>query len=194
MTAGIGRERARPAGIMSRIDTIRKIERSLVERRVAAGLATPAAAPDAAAVEAILDRHGRASEQIIAILQDLQEKRRYLPEPELRYISRELDIPMTRIYAIATFYKAFRLEPRGRHEVCLCMGTACHVRGGERVKDAIERSLGVEAGGTTADMRFSFETVRCLGCCGQAPVMTIDGKIYGKLDHLAVGKVLESHT
>jgi NADH-quinone oxidoreductase subunit E len=183
-----------PVEIMGRIETIRAIETSLESRRAAAGFATTPAAPDAPAVETILDRHGRASAQIIAILQDLQEQHRYLPEPELRYISRQLDVPMTRLYAIATFYKAFRLEPRGRHEGCLCMGTACHVRGGERVKDAIERSLGVAAGETTADMRFSFETVRCLGCCGQAPVMTVDGKIYGKLDHLTVGAALESHT
>lgn len=145
------------------------------------------------AVQRILDRHGRMASQIIAILQDLQALRQYLPEPELRLISRELDVPLTRLYAIATFYKAFRLVPRGRHEISLCTGTACHVRGAMRVKDAIERELAIRAGGTTSDMRFSFETVRCLGCCGQAPVMTVDGELVSRLDHLTVGKALEKY-
>ncbi len=179
---------------MSGSESIRAIERALAARRGPSTAVPSPAAPEASAIEEVLERHGRASVQIIAILQDLQEKRRYLGEADLRYIARELDVPMTRLYAIATFYKAFRLEPRGRHEVCLCMGTACHVRGGERVKDAIERTLGIAEGGTTADGRFSFETVRCLGCCGQAPVMTIDGNIHGKLDHLTVDKALESYT
>ena len=90
-------------------------------------------------------------------------------------------------------YKAFRLEPRGRHEISLCLGTACHVRGAKRVQDAIERELEISAGGTTADRRFSFETVRCLGCCGQAPVMTVDGDLVSRLDHLTVGKALEKY-
>ncbi len=178
---------------MNRVETIRKIERILAaHREAAAGVPSPAER-DAAAVEEILDRHKRRSTQIIAVLQDLQAKFHYLPEPDLRYIARELGIPMTRIYAIATFYKAFRLEPRGRHEICLCMGTACHVRGAQRVKDAIARAIGVEVGGTTRDLRFSFETVRCLGCCGQAPVMTVDEHIHGRLDHLSIGAVLESY-
>ncbi len=144
-------------------------------------------------VQRILDRHGRLASQIIAILQDLQALRQYLPERDLRLISRELDVPLTRLFAIATFYKAFRLVPRGRHEISLCLGTACHVRGAKRVQDAIERELKVGAGGTTADMRFSFETVRCLGCCGQAPVMMVDGDLVSRLDHLTVGKALEKY-
>jgi NADH:ubiquinone oxidoreductase subunit E len=102
-------------------------------------------------------------------------------------------VPLTRLYAIATFYKAFRLAPRGRHEISLCTGTACHVRGAMRVKDAIEREIGIAAGGTTADMRYSFETVRCLGCCGQAPVMMVDGELVSRLDHLVVGAALEKY-
>jgi NADH-quinone oxidoreductase subunit E len=159
----------------------------------------PAAAPAAGgisgerAVQKILERHGRMASQIIAILQDLQALRQYLPEAELRLISRELDVPLTRLYAIATFYRAFRLAPRGRHEISLCTGTACHVRGAMRVKDAIEREIKIAAGGTTPDMRFSFETVRCLGCCGQAPVMMVDGELVSRLDHLTVGTALEKY-
>jgi len=144
-------------------------------------------------VAKILEKHGRKASQIIAILQDVQAVFKYLPESELRFISRELEIPLTRLYAIATFYQAFRLVPRGRHEIALCMGTACHVRGGERVRDAIERELGIDAGGTTSDMRFSFDTVRCLGCCGQAPVMTVDEDLHSRLDHLAIGRLLEKY-
>jgi NADH-quinone oxidoreductase subunit E len=159
----------------------------------------PAAAPAAGgasgerAVQKILERHGRMASQIIAILQDVQALRQYLPEAELRLISRELDVPLTRLYAIATFYRAFRLAPRGRHEISLCTGTACHVRGAMRVKDAIEREIKIAAGGTTPDMRFSFETVRCLGCCGQAPVMMVDGELVSRLDHLTVGTALEKY-
>jgi NADH-quinone oxidoreductase subunit E len=183
----------RPFGrVMNRVDSINAIRRLLYAERGAVGAGTPRAA-DERTLEDILERHGRAASQIIGILQDVQSVFHYLPEPQLRRISRELDIPLTRLYAIATFYKAFRLVPRGRHELSLCMGTACHVRGAMRVKDAIERGLGIKAGGTTDDMRFSFETVRCLGCCGQAPVMVVDEELVTKLDHLTVGKALEKY-
>jgi NADH-quinone oxidoreductase subunit E len=158
-----------------------------------AGASAGGAAAGERDVQRILDRHGRLASQVIAILQDLQALRQYLPERDLRLISRELDVPLTRLFAIATFYKAFRLAPRGRHEISLCLGTACHVRGAKRVQDAIERELGVSAGGTTADRRFTFETVRCLGCCGQAPVMMVDGDLVSRLDHLAVAKALEKY-
>ena len=160
-----------------------------------AGAAAPASGGVSGerAVQRILERHGRMASQIIAVLQDLQALRQYLPEADLRLISRELDVPLTRLYAIATFYKAFRLVPRGRHEISLCTGTACHVRGAMRVKDAIEREIKIAAGGTTSDMRFSFETVRCLGCCGQAPVMMVDGALVSRLDHLTVGTALEKY-
>jgi NADH-quinone oxidoreductase subunit E len=178
---------------MSEAGSKRSIHDILLTGRAGGAPPAPGEAAGERAVDRILERHGRMASQIIAILQDLQALRRYLPADDLRLISRELDIPLTRLYAIATFYKAFRLAPRGRHEISLCTGTACHVRGAMRVKDAIERELGVEAGGTTADMRFSFETVRCLGCCGQAPVMMVDGDLVSKLDHLTVAKTLEKY-
>jgi NADH-quinone oxidoreductase subunit E len=178
---------------MSDAGSMRTIRDVLLPGR--AGVAEPASGGGSGerAVQRILERHGRMASQIIAILQDLQALRQYLPEAELRLISRELDVPLTRLYAIATFYKAFRLVPRGRHEISLCTGTACHVRGAMRVKDAIEREIKIAAGGTTFDMRFSFETVRCLGCCGQAPVMMVDGELVSRLDHLTVGKALEKY-
>jgi NADH-quinone oxidoreductase subunit E len=177
---------------MNRVDSIRKIRETLFAER-AAEAGRPADPSRRARVAEILDKHRRRPSQIIAILQDVQGLFRYLPESELRFVSRELGIPLTRLYSIATFYKAFRLKPRGRHEIALCMGTACHVRGAVRVMDAIVRELKVAPGGTTADMRFSFETVRCLGCCGQAPVMTVDDELVSRLDHLTVAKTLEKY-
>ena len=178
---------------MNKVDSIRAMRERLLAGRGDAGAARPQSAGGASVVRKILEKHERKASQIIAILHDMQAVYHYLPEPDLRLISRELDIPLTRLCAIVTFYKAFRLVPRGRHEVSLCMGTACHVRGAMRVKDAIERELGIKAGGTTDDMRVSFETVRCLGCCGQAPVMMVDEALVTKLDHLTVGTTLEKY-
>jgi NADH-quinone oxidoreductase subunit E len=178
---------------MSKAGSMRSIHDFLLPGRAAGAPHAQGETAGERAVERILERHAGKASQIIAILQDLQALRGYLPQDDLRLISRELGVPLTRLYAIATFYKAFRLAPRGRHEISLCTGTACHVRGAMRVKDAIERELGVAAGGTTADMRFSFETVRCLGCCGQAPVMMVDGDLVSKLDHLTVAKTLEKY-
>lgn len=178
---------------MSDAGSARTIRDVLLPGRAGAAASASGGASGERAVQGILERHGRMASQIIAILQDVQALRQYLPEADLRLISRELDVPLTRLYAIATFYKAFRLVPRGRHEISLCTGTACHVRGAMRVKDAIEREIGIAAGGTTADMRYSFETVRCLGCCGQAPVMMVDGALVSRLDHLTVGTALEKY-
>jgi NADH-quinone oxidoreductase subunit E len=178
---------------MNRVDSINVFKELLNARRKVAAGARVGSASELDALTEILERRGREASQVIGILQDVQATFHYLPEHALRFISSELDVPLTRLYAIATFYKAFRLVPRGRHEISLCMGTACHVRGAGRVKDAIERSLGIKPGETTADMRFSFETVRCLGCCGQAPVMMVDEELVSKVDHLAVGSTLEKY-
>ncbi|HEY5133769.1 MAG TPA: NAD(P)H-dependent oxidoreductase subunit E [Candidatus Krumholzibacteriaceae bacterium] len=178
---------------MNRVDAIHALEAALSAERERTGAKPLKGTAELRTVRHILAKHGGKASQIIAILQDLQAAYHYLPEPELRFISRELEVPLTRLYAIATFYKAFRLVPRGRHEISLCMGTACHVRGAVRVKDALERELKIRVGGTTDDMRFSFETVRCLGCCGQAPVMMVDEELVSKLDHLTVGRALEKY-
>lgn len=145
------------------------------------------------AVKDILEHHSRNPARVIGMLQDIQARFSYLPEGELRFVSEELGVPLTRIYAIATFYKAFNLLPRGRHQIRLCGGTACHVRGAELVKGAITRELGVEEGGTTEDARFSFEVVRCIGCCGQAPAMMVNEDIHVKLKSVTVRKALEKY-
>lgn len=144
------------------------------------------------AIREIIDRYEGSPSRVIAMMQDLQEAFGYLPEGDLRLFAEGLGLPLNRIYGIVTFYKAFRLMPRGRHEIKLCTGTACHVRGVESVRDAITRELGIREGETTSDLRFSFETVHCLGCCGRAPVMMIDNDIHGKVGY-SVKKILESH-
>ena len=144
-------------------------------------------------VREILEHRGNDPANVIGIMQDIQHEFGYLPLRELRFISSELDIPLSRIYAIATFYKAFRLVPKGRHEIKLCLGTACHVRGAEYIKDAVERELGIQVGGTTSDGRFSFETVRCVGACGLAPVMNINEEVEGKLGPSSIAKVLKKY-
>ena len=145
-----------------------------------------------AAVEGIVARYGGNPSRVIAMMQDMQEAFGYLPEGDLRLLSEATAIPLNHICGIATFYKAFRLAPRGRHEIKLCTGTACHVRGAEVVRDAITRELGIREGETTADGRFSFETVHCLGCCGLAPVVMIDDDIHGKVGY-SVKEILEKY-
>ena len=128
---------------------------------------------------------------LIEMLQDVQEHYRYVPLHAASLLSRELDVPMSRIFHIATFYKEFTLEPRGKYPVCVCTGTACHVKGGTRILDNIMNELGVkQEGKATRDLLFSVESVRCLGCCGLAPVVTVGGEVYGRTSSVAVIKIL----
>ncbi|MCL0078296.1 NADH-quinone oxidoreductase subunit NuoE [Dehalococcoidia bacterium] len=137
-------------------------------------------------VAAIVSKYGGDRDSLISILQDIQSEYRYLPEDALRGVARQLDIPMIQIYGIATFFKAFSLKPRGKHMVTVCLGTACHVRGALAMLDEVKRQLGIESGETTEDMRFTLETVNCLGACALAPIVVIDGKYHG---HIGPGKV-----
>jgi NADH-quinone oxidoreductase subunit E len=132
-------------------------------------------------IESILERYGRKESAILAILQDVQAREKYLPKEAMEYIGEKLHIPINKIYRIATFYRAFSLTPRGRHEVCVCMGTACHVRGAQRVVDQVNLELGIRPGETTKDKNFTLETVNCLGVCAAGPVVAIDGNYFGKM-------------
>lgn len=134
------------------------------------------------------------NEDLIPILQQIQEAYGYLPRAVLSEMSRRTSIPVSRIYGIATFYEQFHLEPHGRHTIRSCRGTACHVRGGTNIIDAISRHLGVEPGQTTEDMLFTFETVACLGTCFLAPVMMVNDDYYGQLTSNKVKSILESYT
>jgi NADH-quinone oxidoreductase subunit E len=134
-----------------------------------------------ATIDGILDHHGRDPAAIIAVLQDLQEEVNYLPEGALRYVAESLDIPLSKVYALSTFYRAFSLEPRGRHLIYVCTGTACHVRGAVKILDALEREIGIRAGETDEQMEFTLETVNCVGACALGPVVVVDGEYHGQM-------------
>ena len=130
---------------------------------------------------------------LISVLQDIQKEYKYLPPDALRYASERLDVPLSRTYSLARFYNSFSLTPRGKYIVRVCMGTACHVKGAGLILHALERLLGVEAGATTEDGNFTLEPVRCLGCCGLAPVMTINDDLYGAVTQAKLPKILERY-
>lgn len=131
-------------------------------------------------VHGILQKYRNRKSALLAVLQDIQEKFNWLPEPVLRMVSEELCVPLIDIYSVATFYRAFSLVPRGRHLCTVCLGTACHVRGAPVVLSRVEDKLGIEAGCTTKDEEFTLETVNCLGACALAPIVVIDGKYHGQ--------------
>ena len=135
----------------------------------------------AATIESVLNRHGRDRSAIIAIMQDLQDEVNYLPEGALCYVAEQLDIPVSKVFSLATFYRAFSLEPRGKHQITVCTGTACHVRGAVRIIDALEQEIGICAGETDENLRFTLETVNCVGACALGPVVVVDGEYHGKM-------------
>lgn len=141
----------------------------------------------------ILEKNKGKKKNIIAVLQDIDAEYHYLPEFIMRYISIKLDIPLSQIYNIATFFSAFSLTPRGKYIISVCLGTACHVKGAPRIMESLERELGIKSGETASDLSFSLEPVRCLGCCGLAPVITINEDVHGKLTPAAVSKVLRRY-
>ncbi len=137
-------------------------------------------------IEAILDGFEERRSSLIPILQEIQSTFFYLPEDILQRVARKLRIPITDVYQVATFYRCFSLVPRGKHEVQVCLGTACHVRGAPRVLDRVLTELKLPQPGTTPDHQFTVLTVRCLGCCGLAPVVRVDKNVH---PHLTQGKV-----
>jgi NADH-quinone oxidoreductase subunit E len=144
-------------------------------------------------VESILDRHQRDRGMLVAILQDTQAEYNYLPKEALVQVSQGLDIPLTQVYSVASFFKAFSLKPRGRHLINVCLGTACHVRGAVRILDEIERRLGIKAGGTTKDLKYTLETVNCVGACALGPIVIVDGNYSGQMKTDKVKNLLESY-
>ena len=146
-----------------------------------------------AAVRKVLRRFekGKAS-LLIPLLQALQEELGWLPREALEEAAKHLRVPLSRVYGVATFYAQFYLEPRGRHLVRCCRGTACHVRGAAAVIRAVEETLGIKDGQTTPDLSFSFETVACLGACALAPVVVLDETYYGKMTPEKVRALLEN--
>ena len=143
-------------------------------------------------LQALLDRYKGRKTAIIGLLQDMAKQFGYLPEDALERVSAEMDIPLSRLYSLATFYSSFRLKPMGRHRVCVCVGTACHVKGASKIVEAVERDLGVKVGDTTPDGEFTLETVACLGACALAPLVVLDEDYHGKMDSRKAGRLLKS--
>ena len=145
-------------------------------------------------IDQIVDRYNEDKNALIQILIDIQNRFNWISKTAVIWISERLEIPTSFIYQIATFYKFFTLTPRGRHLVRVCLGTACHVRGGPKVMEAVERTLSVKHGDVTSDGMFSLERVNCLGCCALGPVMVVDGDYHGNLKPADVGKVLSKYS
>jgi NADH-quinone oxidoreductase subunit E len=142
-------------------------------------------------IDGIIRQYGGRESAILAILQDIQAEEKYLPKETLEYVSQRMQIPLGQVFRIATFYNALSLKPRGRHKIDVCLGTACHVRGGEKILDKLERDLGVSVGETTKDKRFTLEAVHCVGCCSLGPVAVVDGDVYGRLSQDKVPALLK---
>ncbi|MBE3121695.1 MAG: NADH-quinone oxidoreductase subunit NuoE [Thermoplasmata archaeon] len=144
-------------------------------------------------IDEIIDDYDGEKSALIQILLKIQEKNHWLPKPALLWVSERLNIPMSQILHIATFYKSFSLEPRGEHLVRVCLGTACHVRNGPKILEAAEQYLGIRSGETTPDMKFTLESVNCLGCCALGPVMIVDNEYHGKLTSSQVSDILSNY-
>lgn len=129
---------------------------------------------------------------LIHALQNIQREHNYLPEDVLKDLAKKLNLPLSEVYSTASFYKHFYFKPRGRNVVCVCLGTACHVRGAGKVLEKIEESFGIKEGETTEDMSLTLETVGCVGCCGLAPVVTVNDEVEGDLNTKKVGELIKT--
>ncbi|MCK5196936.1 MAG: NAD(P)H-dependent oxidoreductase subunit E [Spirochaetales bacterium] len=139
----------------------------------------------------LLEEYAKERGSLIGLLQDMHEAFGYLPEKYLRKASKYLEIPLSRFYSLVTFYSTFRLEPIGKHHICACVGTACHVRGAPLIVDTIERELGIKAGETTADGEYTLDVVNCVGACALGPLVTVDGEFHGKMTQKTVKKLMK---
>ena len=144
-------------------------------------------------LEAILESYTGTSDELIPILQEVQGEYGYLPEPEMLDIARFTGVPESKLYGVASFYAQFRFTPVGENVITVCRGTACHVRGAQQILDELSRQLGVKEGETTSDLKYTLETVACLGCCALAPVMVINKDVHGRLTRKKVAQVCQCH-
>ena len=141
----------------------------------------------------ILNKYKGDPTSLIAILLDYQETFSYLPKEALEMVSKSMDIPLPRVYSIATFFKAFSLKPKGKHSIQVCMGTACHVRGADKIAEKFERELAVKTGDTTKDLQFSLQKVYCVGCCGLAPVVMVNEDVNAKVSIQKVPSIVKKY-
>ena len=139
----------------------------------------------------IFERYPKSQESLIAVLQDIQKEFQFLPCEALEETSRVLNVPLSKVFSVSTFYNAFSLNPRGETVIRICVGTACHIRGARLIQDQIESSLGIKAGETTSDGKFTIEVVACVGACAMAPVAIVNDKYHGSLKVSNVKKLLK---
>ncbi len=144
-------------------------------------------------IESLIKKHSTERKALLPILRDIQAEYNYLPQEALILVSESLNIPLIDIVGVATFYRAFSLEPRGKHTVTVCLGTACHVRGGPKVLEEFERKLNITTGHTTEDKRFTLETVNCFGCCAIGPVVVVNKDYYSEINIRKVDSILKKY-
>jgi NADH-quinone oxidoreductase subunit E len=148
----------------------------------------------AVSVESILSKWNNDDASLISILLDIQSEYNYLPKEALITVAERLNVPLIRVYSAATFYKVFSLKPRGKHIINVCIGTACHVRGGQRIVEEVKRKLDIDVGETTGDKLFTLETVRCLGACALGPVVVVDKDYHGQMNTKKVDVLLQQYS
>ena len=144
-------------------------------------------------VDKIIKRYNNSKAALIPILQDIQSKNKWLPQQILVYLSKKLDISLIDIFSIVTFYKSFSLKPRGKHLITVCLGTACHVRGGPQILEELKNQLAIDVNETTPDETFTLQTVRCVGVCALGPLMTIDDEYYGQVTTKIIPSLLKKY-
>jgi NADH:ubiquinone oxidoreductase subunit E len=144
-------------------------------------------------LDSIIRKNGSEPNRILAMYQDIQREYRYLPKEAIKYVCSELDVPVVKGFEVATFYKTLSLKPRGKHSICVCMGTACHLKGGPAIMETFERELKVKRDDTTEDGLFTVESVNCLGACALAPLVRVDEKDFGKTSPTMVRKIVDEY-
>jgi NADH-quinone oxidoreductase subunit E len=142
----------------------------------------------------VLEKYQRDKSALIDILHDTQSEIGYLPREALEQVGQGLGVPLSRVYSVATFFKAFSLKPRGRHLINVCLGTACHVRGSDKVLEQMEKELGIKTGGNTADLKFTLETVNCVGACALGPMVIVGEDYHGEMTPDKVSEVLKNYS
>ena len=145
-------------------------------------------------VNGILKKYRHDKSMLVPVLQDVQAEYRYLPREALEKVSHGLDVPVSQVYSVATFFKAFSLEPKGRHQINVCLGTACHVRGAVKVLEKLEQVLGIPRGRTTPDLKFSLDTVNCVGACALGPMVIVNEDYHGEMNTDKVDSVLKRYS
>lgn len=146
---------------------------------------------DESKLKSIVDEYNADSGSMISILQDIQAEYQYLPQEALEYVAQRLNIPRVQVFGVATFFKAFSLKPKGKRQIHVCVGTACHIRGSQRVLEELERELGIRAGDTTQDGEYTLETVNCVGACAMGPVVVENEEYYGQMAPIKVRNLVK---